>query len=172
MRETSSRARPLWENLLLRIFLFLCMAGPSLALANGFLETTGGKRIEGKISIERGKLVVTPAAGEAATIPFEQLKRANFGREKVKAAAVVGEAPPEVLKAKTMEGLRGEYFAEHDMKDRRLVRVDRELNLWWGSAPDPAVPKGFAVRWTGQIEAKFTEKYTFEADLIGGMRMW
>jgi hypothetical protein len=159
---------------LIRPLVILCMlALCGVAAGDGFVQTTNGKRIEGQVALERGKLVVKPAGGgEAIVVPISEVKRASFGRAAGKAAALPKEKPAEALKPKTAEGLRAEYFADHKMSELKLVRVDRELNLWWGSAPDPAVPKGFGVRWTGVIEPKFTERYTFEADLIGGMRMW
>ncbi len=152
----------------------LCLlAAAAMAMADGYVLTTSGKRIEGQVSLEKGQLLVKPAgAGITIEVPILQVKRASFGKRAGKAANEPKEKPPEPLKPKKVEGLRAEYFADHKMSELKLVRVDRELNLWWGSAPDPAVPKGFAVRWTGVIEPKFSEKYTFEADLIGGMRMW
>ncbi|HEV8378875.1 MAG TPA: PA14 domain-containing protein [Tepidisphaeraceae bacterium] len=157
-----------------QLVMILCLlVAPAMAMGDGFVLTTTGERIEGQVVLERGKLIVKPASGgEAVTIPISEVKRASFGKPVGKAAAEAKEKPVEPLKPRRVEGLRAEYFADHKMSELKLVRVDRELNLWWGSAPDPAVPKGFAVRWTGVIEPKFTEKYTFEADLIGGMKMW
>src|SRR5438045_4699395 len=152
----------------------LCLlAATTIARGDGFVMTTAGQRIEGQVVLEKGKLLVKPSGGgEAVVIAISDVKRASFGKPTAKAAAEAKAKPAEPLKPKRVEGLRAEYFSDHKMNELKLVRVDRELNLWWGSAPDPAVPKGFAVRWTGQLEPKFTERYTFEADLIGGMRMW
>jgi hypothetical protein len=153
--------------------MFCLLATAAMAMADGYVLTTGGKRIEGQVVLETGQLVVKPAGGGISIeVPFSQVRRASFGKTAGKAAAEAKEKVAEPLKPKKVEGLRAEYFADHKMSELKLVRVDRELNLWWGSAPDPAVPKGFGVRWTGVIEPKFTEKYTFEADLIGGMKMW
>jgi len=156
------------------LVIILCLlALPAVALGDGFVLTTSGKCIDGQVVLERGNLIVKPATGGLSiSIPISDIKRASFGKSAGKAAAEPKEKPAEPLKPRRVEGLRAEYFADHKMTESKLVRVDRELNLWWGSAPDPAVPKGFAVRWTGVIESKFTEKYTFEADLIGGMKMW
>src|SRR5258706_5952919 len=154
--------------------MMLCLlVAAAVARGDGFVITNSGKRIDGPVALDKGKLIVNPAGGgEAVVVPISDVKRASFGKPMGKAAAEAKEKPAEALKPKKVEGLRAEYFADHKMSELKLVRVDRELNLWWGSAPDPAVPKGFAVRWTGVIESKFSEKYTFEADLIGGMRMW
>src|SRR4051812_6414853 len=138
---------------LIKHLVMLCLlALPAAVMGEGFVQTTDGKRIEGAVSLDRGKLVVKPTGGEAVVVAIENVKRASFGHAKTKSPAAAKEAQSEPLKARTVEGLRGEYFADHKMEERKLVRVDRELNLWWGSAPDPAVPKGFAVRWTGQLE--------------------
>jgi len=145
------------KHLLIRQLVMLCLlVVPAAAMGEGFVQTVDGKRIEGMLSLERGKFIVKPSGGgEAVAVPFENVKRASFGREKTKTPAVGKDVATEPLKARTVEGLRGEYFADHKMQERKLVRVDRELNLWWGSAPDPAVPKGFAVRWTGRLRRSF-----------------
>jgi hypothetical protein len=156
------------------LVMILCLLVlPMPAMGDGFVLTTSGKRIDGQVVLDKGKLLVEPAGGgKAVAIPISEVKRASFGKAAGKAVAEPKEKPAEKLKPRRVEGLRAEYFADHKMTELKLVRVDRELNLWWGSAPDPAVPKGFGVRWTGVIEPKFTERYTFEADLIGGMKMW
>jgi hypothetical protein len=56
-----------------------------------------------------------------------------------------------------------------------LSRIDPEINWNWGDpgSPDPAVNvDGFACRWTGEIEAAFTETYTFYMTTDDGQRLW
>ena len=115
--------------------MILCLlALASAAMGEGFVITSGGKRVDGQVVLEKGKLLVKPAGGgEAVAIPVSEVKRASFGKPVGKAAAEVKEKAAEPLRPKRVEGLRAEYFADHKMTELKLVRVDRELNLWWDS---------------------------------------
>jgi hypothetical protein len=44
---------------------------------------------------------------------------------------------------------------------------------WGATAPDPLVGvDNFSVRWTGEVEAAFTETYTFYTNSDDGVRLW
>jgi uncharacterized repeat protein (TIGR03806 family) len=55
-----------------------------------------------------------------------------------------------------------------------LVRTDATVNFNWGSgSPDPSISvDNFTVRWTGAVQAQFTEAYTFYTDTDDGVRVW
>jgi len=71
-------------------------------------------------------------------------------------------------------GLKGEYFNGMDFNTLVLTRTDPQIDFNWGNdAPDPAVGEdNFSVRWTGQVEAVFTETYTFYTNSDDGIRLW
>jgi len=71
-------------------------------------------------------------------------------------------------------GVRGDYFKGMDLRNFVLTRIDPQINFNWGSgAPDPAVGEdNFSVRWTGEVEAAFTETYTFYTNSDDGIRLW
>ena len=50
------------------------------------------------------------------------------------------------------------------------------MEFFWGSdsSPSPRLPVGadWTVRWTGKIEAKHSETYTFFASADDGVRVW
>src|SRR4051812_38073182 len=117
--------------------MILCLlALPAAGRGEGFVINNSGERIEGQVVLEKGKLLVKAAAGgEVVSIAISDVRRASFGKPAAKTAAEAKEKPAEALKPKRVEGLRAEYFADHKMSELKLVRVDRELNLWWGSAP-------------------------------------
>jgi len=54
-------------------------------------------------------------------------------------------------------------------------RIDPEINFNWGNgSPWPGVVNAddFAIRWNGQVEAAFTETYTFYITSDDGQRLW
>jgi len=76
--------------------------------------------------------------------------------------------------AKAGGGVKGQYFKGMDFNTLVLTRVDPQINFSWAAAaPDPVVGiDQFSVRWTGEVEAAFTETYTFYARADDGVRLW
>ena len=71
-------------------------------------------------------------------------------------------------------GLRGDYFDNVDFTGTRVRRVDPVVSFdWGGSSPDPAIGvDSFSVRWTGQVQPRFSEAYTFYTVSDDGIRLW
>jgi len=71
-------------------------------------------------------------------------------------------------------GVRGNYYQGMNFESFVLTRVDPQINFSWGSGgPDPAVgDDNFSCRWTGEVEAAFTETYTFYTNSDDGVRLW
>jgi len=71
-------------------------------------------------------------------------------------------------------GLRGDYYDNIDFTGARIRRVDPGINFdWGGGAPDPAMGADqFSVRWTGQVQPRFSETYTFYTVSDDGIRLW
>jgi hypothetical protein len=82
----------------------------------------------------------------------------------VNAGAVVGNGT----------GLTGQYFADQTLTNLVLTRTDATVNFNWGSgSPDPSVPVDhFSARWTGQVQAQYSETYTFYTESDDGVRLW
>jgi hypothetical protein len=137
-----------------------------------------GKRHEGVVRLEKGQVVVKEKGGSEVRVELGAVREARFVEdgEGVTRATKSGGEPKaaDKGKAKRLAGLRAEYFAGYELKDLRLVRVDPKLETWWPleGSPDPSVPASFSARWTGQIEAKYTETYTFQAGFDSGGRLW
>ncbi|MBD2462568.1 PD40 domain-containing protein [Oscillatoria sp. FACHB-1407] len=74
----------------------------------------------------------------------------------------------------TGNGLYGEYFNNMDFTNAAVKRTDATVNFNWGtSSPDSSVGSDtFSVRWTGQIQPRFSEEYTFYASTDDGVRLW
>ncbi len=79
--------------------------------------------------------------------------------------------------ANGVEGLLGEYYkwdTANPWQDLLMKRLDPTVNFNWGTAsPDPSVTvDGFAVRWTGEVEAPTSGTYTFYTQSDDGIRLW
>lgn len=94
----------------------------------------------------------------------------------VAVTAPASNAPPAVLQCDraviSVRGVLGEYFADGKLSKPAFARPDRQLEFWWGDrSPAPILElDDFSVRWTGQVEPRFTEKYRFYFE--EGSRFW
>ncbi|UCE47072.1 MAG: hypothetical protein JSW47_15870, partial [Phycisphaerales bacterium] len=81
-------------------------------------------------------------------------------------------------------GVKGEYY-HHDGATPHspaqlafgaliLTRTDPEIAFQWGNgSPDASInADDYAVRWTGEVEAGFTETYTFYTNTDDGVILW
>ena len=71
-------------------------------------------------------------------------------------------------------GVKGDYYSGMNFGSLVLSRTDPQINFSWGDGePDPAVgADNFSCRWTGEVEAAFTETYTFYTNSDDGVRLW
>lgn len=72
-------------------------------------------------------------------------------------------------------GLYGEYFDNQDLTNLVGTRLDATIDFPWttGQKPIPGVgPENFSVRWTGQVQPKYTQTYTFYTQSDDGVRLW
>jgi len=71
-------------------------------------------------------------------------------------------------------GVGADYYKGMNFETHVLTRTDPQINFNWGDgAPNEAVgADSFSVRWSGQVEAAFTETYTFYARSDDGVRLW
>jgi len=70
-------------------------------------------------------------------------------------------------------GVRADYFQGRNLSNLVLTRTDPQINFNWAGAPDEALGEdNFSVRWTGEVEAAFTETYIFYTNSNDGVRLW
>ncbi len=89
------------------------------------------------------------------------------------AALTVKEAPGGIDSGNGI-GLTGTYFLNVDLTGDSVTRTDATVNFDWGQgSPLTGVPAdNFSVRWTGQVQAQFSETYTFSTVSDDGVRLW
>ncbi len=71
-------------------------------------------------------------------------------------------------------GLNADYYKGLNFESLTLTRVDPTINFNWGDdSPDGVIGvDGYSVRWTGQIEPRYSETYTFHITSDNGRRLW
>ncbi|MBN2592301.1 MAG: hypothetical protein JXA81_02255 [Sedimentisphaerales bacterium] len=77
--------------------------------------------------------------------------------------------------AKAGGGLKADYYKGTNFGTFVLTRTDYQISFSWmdPDAPDPAVgDNDFSIRWTGEVEAGYTETYTFYPKTDDGVRLW
>jgi len=74
----------------------------------------------------------------------------------------------------TGSGLKGQYYNNIDFTALKKTRTDATVNFDWGTGSPVAGMQGdtFSVRWTGEVQAQFTESYTFYTITDDGVRLW
>jgi len=72
------------------------------------------------------------------------------------------------------DGLYAIYYSNEDFTGTQITRIDPEINFDWGyGTPDITLGEdNFSIRWTGQIRADYSEKYTFYTRTDDGVRLW
>lgn len=76
--------------------------------------------------------------------------------------------------ATSLAGLKGEYYDNKDFTILKVTRTDPTINFDWGSgSPDPLIGADtFSVRWTGQVQPRYSEVYSFHTNTNDGVRLW
>jgi hypothetical protein len=71
-------------------------------------------------------------------------------------------------------GLIANYFSDQELQNLALTRTDGTVDFNWGSAsPGANVPAdNFSARWTGKVQAQFTESYSFHTQSDEGVALW
>lgn len=72
-------------------------------------------------------------------------------------------------------GLLGEYYTNASLVgEAALIKVDRSIDFNWGLGCPVGLPKNqeFGIRWTGELQAQFTEPYTLYLESDDGARLW
>jgi len=71
-------------------------------------------------------------------------------------------------------GLHAEYFDGADLAAAALGRTDAAINFDWAAgSPSPSIgADSFSARWSGAIEAAYSETYTLSTLSDDGVRLW
>ncbi|MEI6714513.1 MAG: PA14 domain-containing protein [Verrucomicrobiota bacterium] len=126
----------------------------------------------GTASIVAGQIVYTAAAGfsglDSFTYTISDGQALSTAMVNVTVSATPAPTPTDV------NGLFAEYFNNADLSALVFSRVDPYVdNMWGTNAPDPKMdPTTFSIRWTGKVQPKYSESYTFYTNSDDGVRLW
>jgi RHS repeat-associated protein len=74
---------------------------------------------------------------------------------------------------KVGRGLKGEYFDNQDFTNLKQTRIDSTVDFVWPNEPAAGVDaESYSVRWSGKVEAQYTESYTIYAQSDEGVRVY
>ena len=110
-----------------------------------------------------GELLAEYPISGGPSVPQKEYAYRN-GQLLVVASAPVG----------TGTGLQAQYFDNMNFTNLKLTRTDATVNFdWGGGTPDGAIGVDtFTTRWTGKIEAQYSQTYTFYTQTDDGVRLW
>jgi subtilisin family serine protease len=100
---------------------------------------------------------------------------AVFGRGRVNAGAALWKASlTNLVPPGGGSGLQGEYFGDRNLTILKVTRSDPVVNFDWSyGSPDLSIDSDcFSVRWTGHVEPRASEIYTFYTVSDDGVRLW
>lgn len=82
--------------------------------------------------------------------------------------------PPPPPTGGTGTGLTGQYYDNPDLTGLRVTRNDATVNFDWGTGAPASGMTGdtYSVRWTGQVEPRYSGTYTFYTVSDDGVRLW
>jgi hypothetical protein len=71
-------------------------------------------------------------------------------------------------------GLKAEYFADRELAILNFIRFDPNIDFHFhpDNPPDPSMSSEGSIRWTGMIEAPYSEDYRFHAEVHRRIRLW
>ena len=74
----------------------------------------------------------------------------------------------------TGTGLFATYYNNLDFTSPALTRIDPVIDFnWLTGSPDPTMGADtYSIRWEGEVEAQYTETYTFKTVTDDGVRLW
>src|SRR3954470_22816652 len=87
---------------------------------------------------------------------------------------MAGIEPLESRRLLAGNGLSAVYFDNVDLSGTSVARTDATVNFNWAGARPTSALAGdtFSARWSGQVQANYSQAYTFSTVSDDGVRLW
>ncbi|QHT65776.1 T9SS type A sorting domain-containing protein [Rhodocytophaga rosea] len=154
--------------------------GSRLYIGNTLVVDNGGSHgsIEksGKIGLKAGKHSFSVTyfeddGGEALSVSYSA---SNINKQVIPASVLYRNSTTTTPTPSEGTGLSATYYDNMDLTGSTMKRIDATVNFDWGNfAPTSSMGVDqFSVRWEGQIQALYSEPYTFHILSDDGVRLW
>ncbi len=126
----------------------------------------------GTATLRNGQVLYQPNSGFSGTDTFAYT--VTDGADTSSATVTVTVLSSSTPAGASVNGLSAEYFNNADLSGSAFTRLDPLVDYKWGTAaPDPKVSADtYSVRWTGQVQPRTSETYTFYTNSDDGVRLW
>ncbi|MCX7748077.1 MAG: PA14 domain-containing protein [Clostridia bacterium] len=142
----------------------------SVVIMFGTMGTTFGSQVKD------GQLLFSNISRLKQIIPQSQLYSTGVSTLMPVPKPTLNPKPKPIVTPKSGNGtgLLGLYYDNADFTNLKIRRVDKVANFNWGNgSPDASMGADyFSVRWSGQVEPKFSKIYTFYTKTDDGVRLW
>ena len=155
----------------MRVMSFsICVFLTAVVARAASIDLLDGSKLTGTIRLEKDGIVMQQDAASETKVSADQIQRVDF-RAKPSEATTQNSVG--------LGALKGEYFlgSDFDPSKRMFIRSDFGINGSWDTSDNPFrsdirkwVP--FCVRWTGQIQPLYSEKYWFHLGPQYEGRIW
>jgi hypothetical protein len=119
-----------------------------------------------------GAIVLDPNAADGETIRIQPVTGQSTQISKTSKGSSI--APFAATIWGNGKGLKGEYFNSANFTNPALTRIDSNVSFTeWSAGVHYAITGStYSVRWTGQLQAQYSESHTFYLGSGGGHRLW
>ena len=129
----------------------------------------------GVVGTQRTLTAVTPQTSGGTTYAFQSWSDGGAVQHSISTPASNSTYTATFAPTQTGagNGLSAVYYDNQNFTGATVARVDPTVNFDWGAgAPAPGIGVNtFSVRWTGQVQAQFSQTYTFYTTSDDGVRL-
>jgi glucose/arabinose dehydrogenase len=130
----------------------------------------------GVVGIQRTLTAVTPQTLGSTTYTFQGWSDGGAAQHTISTPAsnVTYTATFAPTPTGAGNGLSAVYYDNQNFTGATVARIDPTVDFDWGAgaASSGIGADTFSVRWTGQVQAQFSQSYTFYTTSDDGVRLW
>lgn len=146
---------------------------PGLQVRVDGTPTTTPYEFDGVVGLTRGLDAITPQSMGTASYTFASWSDGGTAMHDISTPTVNTTYTATYQSNSTGNGLSATYYNNADFTGTTVTRRDPTVDFTWSGTPAPGIDADtFSVRWTGQVQAPTTDRYTFYTQSDNGVRLW